>query len=72
MSAIFNVLYFDNSYDLNFQNGPPIRCEKYTVSLDLCDNFGITEVTMPTIWSAPDQAYASHLIATVGKAVSSN
>ena len=69
-SNSFTENFFLCSYEAKFHNGPPIRCEKYQVSADLCDNMGLTYVTMSTIWSAPDQTYAAQLLATLGKQVS--
>ena len=60
-------LFFLHSYEAKFHIGPPIRCEKYQVSADLCDNMGLTHVIMPTMWSAPDQSYAAQHLAALSK-----
>ena len=50
------------SYDVDFGEGPPVRCVKYYVNSAVCENLGLKNILTPSIWSSPDQRFADILL----------
>ena len=62
--------HFYCSYQVDFIEGTPIQCVKYNANSAICDNLGLKNILMPSIWSSPDQHYADNLLDALGDLVS--
>ena len=65
--TLMNIAYC--SYQVDFSEGPPIQCAKYHVNSAICENLGLNNVLVPSIWSSPDQHYADNLLDVIGDLV---
>ena len=57
------------SYQVDFNEGSPIRYVKYYVNSAICENMGLDYVLMPSVWSSPDQRYTDNLLDVLGDLV---